>query len=440
MVSLGRGQPRGNNRRPRLKTILRSSDLLIEPRNKFGLSQLLDTREFGFGYLDQSRCFIDSPLSIGRLVLEVRLRRAAGGTGFINAVEVGRQAVVIVLRNRVELVVVTLRAAQRESQKNRARRIHAVKHVVDSRLFLITPALAVVHVVAVKTRRQNLLGCRAGQQIARELLDRKFIERFVLIETVNHPVSPRPVGTSGVCLEAVRVAVPSPVEPPHRHPLAEMRRCQQLIDQAIPVLRRWRLRKTLHQIRLGRQAGQVERKPPNQRMSRGLIRQFKLRLGQSLLDKEIDRVRAVDRNRRSFRFHERPVLAPRSTLSNPFCQDFDRLPVQRLLVRISGRHDQVGIGRGHAFQEGTFFRLARNNHCIAASIFGGGLALVQPQLTFSRALIKPVTGETVVRNDRSDVTIEIDVARRHGPRVRCKNKHNKTETETVKLHDKVRTS
>ncbi len=169
-------------------------------------------------------------------------RRLVGEVGFgpfprlpilVNAVEESRHPVVVRMAHGIELVRVALRAAECEAEPDRACRVHAVQHIIHARLLRIAPALAVGHVVAVEACRQLLLRRRLRQQVARELEAGELVKGHVVIERARHPVTPGPVRARGIRLEAVRVRVARRVQPPHRQALAEMRRGQQAVGQAL---------------------------------------------------------------------------------------------------------------------------------------------------------------------------------------------------------------
>ena len=86
-------------------------------------------------------------------------------------VEVGEELVVVALRDRVELVVVALGAAEREAEHRFAERFHAVDVVVGEILFGDRAALVRVHVVALEAGGDELRFGAVRQQVAGELLD-----------------------------------------------------------------------------------------------------------------------------------------------------------------------------------------------------------------------------------------------------------------------------
>ena len=102
----------------------------------------------------------------------------------------------------------------------------------------------------------------SGSRSPAELLDRESVEWHVVVEGLDHPIAPAPHIARTVVLVAVSVRVAGGFQPAERHPLAEARRGQQALDRR--SVGRWRLvRQELPDFLGGRrQAGQVERHPP----------------------------------------------------------------------------------------------------------------------------------------------------------------------------------
>ncbi len=74
---------------------------------------------------------------------------------------------------------------------------------------------------------------RAGQQVAGELLDREPVERLVGVECADHVVAEEVEVDVIVAVVAGGVGEPDQVEPEDRHPLAEVGRGQQPVDQPL---------------------------------------------------------------------------------------------------------------------------------------------------------------------------------------------------------------
>ena len=162
-----------------------------------------------------------------------QLVRVADVRRLRHVVEQRVKLVKLPLRNRVVFVVVTPRAAKRQPEENRRRRLDAIHHGLDAVLLIDDASLALDRMVAVEAGRHALGDRRVRQQVAGELLEGEPVERHVVVERANHPVAPRPHHAAAVKAVPVRVGVARGVEPVERHPLAVSRRCQQSIDDLL---------------------------------------------------------------------------------------------------------------------------------------------------------------------------------------------------------------
>ena len=209
---------------PGLPSALGGGAALLQPAGERSFGLLSGGGFGGFDGVDELLGFGDRAGGMFRLIGQEGLRAAAGLAVLVDAVEEGRQGVVIGLGDGVELVGVTLRAAERHPQPRRAHGVHAVQHVIDPRLLGVAAAFAIGHVIALEAGRELLLGGRVRQEVAGELFERELVVRDVAVEGLDDPVAPRPVAAGGVRLEAVGVRIAGGVEPPHGHTLAIMRR------------------------------------------------------------------------------------------------------------------------------------------------------------------------------------------------------------------------
>ena len=175
-------------------------------------------------------------------LLVVRLRFRAGHQRIrrLDVAEEGRrQAVIVSLWNRIELVIVAARAMDCEPQ-------HAPSGRGNQIVEVFVPPFRVVFLAEGHPRTraeepggdQRVIG-PGIELVAGELFLQKDVVRLVLIERANHivPITPG-VGTVVVLLEAARVRVARHVQPMPPPPLAVMRRGEQPIDQPFPGIRR----------------------------------------------------------------------------------------------------------------------------------------------------------------------------------------------------------
>ena len=162
-------------------------------------------------------------------------------------------------------MIVTDRAAQRQSHENRGHRLGAVNGVAHQNFVVDGTAFAGRHVATVESGGDALFDGRFGEQVAGKLLDRELIESLVLVEGVDDPLAILPQRAFVVEMQAVRVAIPHQVEPITRHVFAESFRLEQPIDHAFVRTRLVVVQERIDLGRRRRQAGQIERRAADQR-------------------------------------------------------------------------------------------------------------------------------------------------------------------------------
>ena len=97
------------------------------------------------------------------------------------------------LADRIVLVVVAARAAEREAQERDPKRVvRALYHVLGFVLGVDRTVLRRALADAQERRRENLLLGGVREQIAGELLRAEFVERHVALKRRDRPVAPRP--------------------------------------------------------------------------------------------------------------------------------------------------------------------------------------------------------------------------------------------------------
>lgn len=112
--------------------------------------------------------------------------------GFVEVIEESEELVILFLADGIVLVVVTLRAADAESQPDGADGVGAIDDLLDAKLFAIDTAFTVGERVAVKARGHELFGLGAWQEVAGDLFDGEPIKREVAIECVDDILPPAP--------------------------------------------------------------------------------------------------------------------------------------------------------------------------------------------------------------------------------------------------------
>ena len=186
-----------------------------------GLFQPLAGARFRFrGRLERAAfCAGVGSFTNGPAVPHVAVERRVGGT-----VEERVERVILLLRDRVELVVVADGAAGGEAEPRLHRRAGAIDGVAIHPLLGDRSAFAGRDVAAVEAGRGQLIVRWHRQQIAGELLDREAVVRQVLVECLDHPVAILPHLAFVVEVQAVRVGVAGQIEPVAGHLLAKARR------------------------------------------------------------------------------------------------------------------------------------------------------------------------------------------------------------------------
>ena len=168
-------------------------------------------------------------------------------------------------------MIVTLRAAERETEHGFTERLHAVGIVVGEILLGDRAALVRHHIVALETRGDQVGIGATGQKVSGELLHEKAVVRFVVVEGLDDPIAPEPHVPTAVDGEAVRVRVARGVEPIERHALTKVRTREQASDEFRVSLRIAVRRKRLHLGSRRRQTSEIEREPPDERAAVGFV-------------------------------------------------------------------------------------------------------------------------------------------------------------------------
>ena len=156
------------------------------------------------------------PIVIGRVLGEIPEER--------------RELKEFLLRQRIELVVVTVRAAHGEPEKGGTVGLRSLALVVDSQLLADRAAFSGADPGTDETRRDDLVRAARGQQVPRQLLTHEPVERLVVVERLDDVVAIRPDAAEVVDVNAVGVAVSRDIQPVARPVLAITGTGQQAID------------------------------------------------------------------------------------------------------------------------------------------------------------------------------------------------------------------
>ena len=188
---------------------------------------------------------------------------AAKSLDIIHVGKEGSEAVKIPLCERVILVIVTLTAANRRTEPDGGDIAHAVGRVLGEILLLLHAALVGGLQQSIVAAGNLVVDGGARQQVARKLGGGKPVERQVVVERLDHPVTVRCDGVILITVVADRVRIPHQVEPVAGQAFAELWGGEQLVDDRRIAPRQ--LDQALGQARRRRQAGQVKVQPTGQR-------------------------------------------------------------------------------------------------------------------------------------------------------------------------------
>ena len=288
-------------------------------------------------------------------------------------------------------MVMAPRAPERQPEKHRAGRLHAVDDILNGILLRHNAVFRVAPVIPVEARRQPLLEGRIRQHIPGQLFQHEPVKRLVPIEAVDDVIPPPPHHPLPVVLIAVGIGIARRIEPPRGHPLAKTRRSQQPVHQLLVSLRRGIPQKGIQLPRRRRQTGQVERHAARLRLPARRRPHRQALFAQARRDEMID----TRRTRRRLRWHKTPMRLPLGALPHP--------RGQRLLL--SRRQRQPRVGRRHLLA----LLLARNTgHEFAGRNRRARLLLhVEPQRNAFGLGVRPVAVVALIRQNRADIAIKL---------------------------------
>ena len=142
-----------------------------------------------------------------------RIPGLASAPALGHVIEVREQLVILFLRNRVVLVIVAARAANRHAQEHGTGGVDAIDDVFHRVLLRNDSAFRVAAMIAIEPGGDPLIQRGIRQQVAGELFDRELVVRHVAIERIDHPIAPSPHEPRAVPLIAVAVGIARRFEP-----------------------------------------------------------------------------------------------------------------------------------------------------------------------------------------------------------------------------------
>ena len=132
-------------------------------------------------------------------------------------IKVRKERIKLSLRNRVILVIVASTTVKSKSHPGQTSGLKAIDYGLHTPLFGNDPPFTIKTMIALKSAGNFLIQRCVLKHIPRNLLDRELIEWHVLIKSIDHPVTPRPLLAGRVDLKAIAVCIACEVEPWKRH-------------------------------------------------------------------------------------------------------------------------------------------------------------------------------------------------------------------------------
>ena len=261
--------------------------------------------------------------------------------------------------------------------------------------------------ISIEPAGDLVVGRGVGEQVAGKEPGREPIERHVVVQGLDQPVTPDPLPCVAILLESVTVGVPRGVQPGERHPLSVTRACHQTIHEVFISIRISISDKCVDFLASWRKSRQVDREPLDKGGSAGFGRRRHPFLFELREHKAVDRVtRPLAIVQGGF---NRPDGRDESPMGGVVGPSFD--PAFQLLllfgrqppVRFRGRHQLFGIFRVDPRDEFALDRVFRDDRtgvdCRVTN--------VEPQIGLTFIPVLSVTIEAVFRQDRPDVAIEV---------------------------------
>ena len=332
----------------------------------------------------------------------------------LDIVEVREKLVVLLLRERIEFVIVATGAAERETEPHGSGSLGAVGNVLYAKLLVNRTPFGGRAMVPIESGGDDLVASGVRKHVPSQLLDREPVESQIAVEGIDHPVAPAPHRARAVCLVPVGIGVASCVEPHRREVFAVPRGSEQAIQIPLVGIRRRVRNERLDSAPSGRQTGQVQRGAPSQDSAVRGGSQIQALASQLLQHKRIDRIPRLLAIAqlgclRSQRRHERPVPLPFRALLDPAAQDADFVPLEGVVAEISRGHALSRIDARNARDELALVGRAGSHGPSARGQLGDRSALgVQPQARLPLAFVRPVAAIATVGQNGPHVVVVVD--------------------------------
>ena len=315
---------------------------------------------------------------------------------------------------------VALGACGRQPEPRSAGGAHTIDHREVAELERIDAPFLVDHRVAVEAGGNDVVGRGAGQEVAGDLPNRELVERHVVVERTNHPVSIRPDRPLTILLVAVCVGVAGEIEPATGPPLAVSWAGEQAIDEAFVGVGRFVGEKRGEFGRRRRQTDEVEMHPAAERGPVGLRRWGKPFFAESGPHEAIDPVSRPAvvlslGHSRPLGLHKgpvRPIVGPRR---DPRRED-PLLILGELHLGVRRRHHEIRIGTRDPGDHFAVIGMPWHDRPRAAvELRTSRLADIEPQAGLLVVFVGAVALETAVGEDRPYFAGEVGPLGKAGP-------------------------
>ena len=145
-------------------------------------------------------------------------------------IEECEELIKLLLRDGIVFVIVATAASHRQTKPYRRCCFNPVDDGFHAPFLGNNAPFSVDPMIAIEAGRDLLIHRRIRQQIPRQLIDRKLIERLIPIERRDDPIAPSPHETLEIRLIPIAIRISRAIQPLHRHPFPIARRRQQSID------------------------------------------------------------------------------------------------------------------------------------------------------------------------------------------------------------------
>ena len=162
-------------------------------------------------------------------------------------------------------MAVALRARDGQSQPSASDGVHAINDRLNAKLLRLDAALHVDHGIPEKTGGNALIPRGVRHQVAGELINGELVKRQIAIQRADHPVPIGPDGPGAVLFKAVRIGIPSDIQPVTAPLLAVVRRLQQAFHHLLPGVGGMIGHEGIDVLGCRRKAGQIQADSSNQR-------------------------------------------------------------------------------------------------------------------------------------------------------------------------------